>query len=81
MYPERYPVTLVATLKDGKQVTAHVDYPEGDPENPVTLQDILDKFNYLTEKYSDKVHRDTIVDKVKKLDQMANVAELGQLLC
>lgn len=81
VYPERYPVTLVATLKDGKQVTAHVDYPKGDPENPVTLQDILDKFNYLTEKYFDKVRRHTIVDKVKKLDQMANVAELGQLLC
>ncbi len=80
VYPEKYPATLVATLKDGKQVIAHVEYPKGDPENPASLQDILEKFNHLASRFFDKRRRDAILEKVMKLDQVTNVSELGNLL-
>jgi len=80
VYPEKYPATLVATLNDGRQVTAHVDYPKGDPENPVTTKDIFDKFNYLTAKYFDQARREKVVGTVMKLEEVRNVSELGGLL-
>jgi 2-methylcitrate dehydratase PrpD len=80
VYPEKYPATLVATLNDGRQVTAHVEYPKGDPENPVTLKEIVDKFNYLTAKYFDQARREKVVGTVMKLEEVGDVSVLGGLL-
>jgi len=80
VYPEKYPATLVATLKDGRQVTAHIEYPKGDPENPVSMNEIVEKFNYLTEKYFDQARREKVVETVMKLDEVSNVSKFGDLL-
>ena len=80
VYPEKYPATLIATLNDGRQVTAHVEYPKGDPENPVSMKDILDKFNYLTEKYFDQARREKIIAAVSSLDEARDVSTLADLL-
>ena len=80
VYPEKYPATLVATLKDGREVTAYIEYPLGDPENPVGMDVILAKFNSLTEKYFDQARRDDIVATVMKLEDAGDVSALGGLL-
>jgi 2-methylcitrate dehydratase PrpD len=80
VYPESYPATLVATLNDGRQVTAHVDYPKGDPENPVSIDDIIAKFNLLTEKYFDRERQGKILKTLMKFETIGNVSELAKLL-
>ena len=80
MYPKAYPATLVAELNDGRTFFAHVDYPKGDPENPATKQEILAKFHLLTEKFLDSGRRDRIIEAVGRLDTMANIAELADLV-
>lgn len=62
VYPQYYPATLVATMKNGKVFEAHVDYPKGDPENPFTFAEVVEKFDLLTEKLFDKKRRDKIVE-------------------
>ena len=79
VYPEYYPSTVVATLNDGREVTAHVDYPKGDPENPVSMDEIIAKFNMMTEKFMDQGKRDTFVAKVKKLEAIADIDEVVEL--
>lgn len=80
VYPEKYPATLVATLKDGRTVTAHVEYPKGDPENPVSMDEVVEKFNYLTAKYFDQERRQKVVGTVMKLEEVKDVSALGGLL-
>jgi len=80
MYPKAYPATLVAELKDGRILQAHIDYPKGDPENPATKEEIISKFNSLTGKYLDKAKRDKIVDTVSHLEEINNIAELADLV-
>jgi 2-methylcitrate dehydratase PrpD len=80
MYPKAYPATLVAELNDGRTFFAHIDYPKGDPENPATKQEILAKFHLLTEKFFDSGRRDRIIEAVGRLDTMANIAELADLV-
>ena len=80
LYPKAYPATLIATLKDGRTFESHVDYPKGDPEDPASLEEIIDKFNMLTEKYFNKQRRNKIVEEIKKIEKMENVAKLGDLL-
>ncbi len=80
MYPKAYPATLVAELKDGRAFTAHVDYPKGDPENPATKEEIIAKFHLLTEKFFDADRRERIIDAVARLETMANIGELADLV-
>ena len=80
VYPTAYPATVIATLNNGRQVTSHVDYPKGDPESPVTQEEIINKFNFLTEKYFDQEKRERIVKTLMDFEAVTNIAETGDLL-
>jgi len=80
MYPRAYPATLIAELNDGRILQAHVDYPKGDPENPATKTEIISKFHSLTSGHLDKEKREKIIDTVNRLDELANIAELADLI-
>jgi 2-methylcitrate dehydratase PrpD len=80
LYPKAYPATVIVTMKDGKTFQAQVDFPKGDPENPATIEEIVDKFNLLTEKFYDRDRRERVVDKILKIDTIDNIAEVGDLL-
>lgn len=79
-YPKAYPATIIATTKDGRTFQAHVDYPKGDPENPASLEEIVAKFDMLTEKFYNKDRRKRIVDEIMKIDKIDNIAKIGDLL-
>jgi 2-methylcitrate dehydratase PrpD len=80
MYPKAYPATVTATLKDGRVFESHVDYPKGDPENPATLKEIIEKFHSLTEKVMDEEKRHRIIAEVERLEDMDNITSLADLL-
>lgn len=80
VYPKAYPATLVATLSDGRQFTSHVDYPKGDPENPVSMEEIVDKFNLLTYRFFDQKRREKIIKVVKRFEEIENISQIGDLL-
>lgn len=80
MYPKAYPATVIAELNDGRKLSAHVDYPKGDPENPTTREEALEKFHTLTEKFIDKGKREKIVETIDRLDELSNLAELADLV-
>ena len=48
VFPERWPAEVVIELHDGGSVSRRVDYPKGDPENPLTLPELQAKFRDLT---------------------------------
>lgn len=80
VYPKAYPATVITTLKDGREVVSHVDYPRGDPENPVTMEEVIKKFNSLTAKYFDEKRRSNIVEQLRKLEKIENIAKIGDLV-
>jgi 2-methylcitrate dehydratase PrpD len=80
MYPKAYPATLIAELKDGRVFQAHVDFPKGDPENPATQEEILNKFHLLTEKFFDQKKREKIIATVDRLEKISSIGELADLV-
>ncbi len=78
-YPKAYPATVVAELNDGRVLQAHVDYPKGDPENPASDEEIVAKFNSLTEPYLSKDQREKIIDTVSRLEKI-NLVELADVV-
>lgn len=79
LYPKAYPATVIAELNDGRLLQAHVDYPKGDPENPASDEEIIAKFNSLTEPYMEKEKREKIVETVIRLEKISLI-ELAELV-
>ncbi len=48
MFPAKQPSRVVVKTKDGKSYEEYLEYPKGDPREPMTLDDIEAKFNALS---------------------------------
>jgi 2-methylcitrate dehydratase PrpD len=80
MYPKAYPATLVAILNDGQQLESHVDYPKGDPENPASMEEIIDKFNSVTGAILSQTEREEIIEQVGRLEEIGNISDIADSL-
>jgi len=80
-YPEHYSSAVIITMKDGTEYTAVVDDPKGDWRNPVTYEDVENKFRGLANRiYSDKERTEKIVAYVKNLENQKDIADLIALV-
>ncbi len=49
MFPAKQPSRVVVKTKDGKEYMEYMEYPKGDPREPMTIEDIDNKFSGLAE--------------------------------
>ena len=75
---QRVVVTIRAT--DGKEFTRQLDYPKGDPRNPLTDGEIEEKFAALAEPVLSKAAQKKVRDAVWNLDKIDSVGGLMKLL-
>jgi len=54
MFPEKQPSKVVIKTKDGREFSEYLEYPKGDPREPMTEEDLDNKFNALSEKLLNK---------------------------
>jgi len=50
MFPAKQPSKIVLKTKDGKEYSEYLEYPKGDPREPMTIEDLENKFNALSDK-------------------------------
>ncbi|KAA3595765.1 MAG: MmgE/PrpD family protein [Calditrichaeota bacterium] len=48
MFPAKQPSKVVVKTKDGREFTEYLEYPKGDPREPMTMDDLVAKFNALS---------------------------------
>ena len=63
MFPAKQPSKVVITTKDGEQYSEYLEYPKGDPREPMTMEDLENKFNSLA---SDKFNK----SELSKLNEL-----------
>jgi 2-methylcitrate dehydratase PrpD len=68
-FPVKWPASVTITSKDGKKYTTRVEYPKGDPENALTWQELIDKFDNLTSVVYKPEKKSKIIEYVKNLDK------------
>ncbi len=49
MFPAKQPSRVTLTLKNGKSVSVYLEYPKGDPREPMSLRDLEIKFKGLSD--------------------------------
>ena len=47
-FPKKWPATVAITKTDGKTFSTSIEYPKGDPENPLSWDELIAKFQNLT---------------------------------
>ncbi len=76
MFPAKQPSKVVITLNDGTAYTAEVDYPKGDPREPMSQDDLDIKFESLTTSVMDDAKRAKIKETIWNLEALNNVEAL-----
>lgn len=74
-YPEKWGTEVTIQLKTGDVIVKSAEYPKGDPENPVTAKDLIDKFNTLTY-FLPQEKRASLVEGVMNLEKVSDIRDL-----
>jgi 2-methylcitrate dehydratase PrpD len=80
VYPREWPASVEIITKDGRKLSTRIDYPKGDPENPLSWEELIQKFNYLAAPVFSADRRAEIVSRVRSLETEPTVSGLANLL-
>jgi 2-methylcitrate dehydratase len=80
LFPELQRVIVTIHTADGRELTKQVDYPKGDPRNPLSDQEIEDKFDALAEPVLPAEDRKRVKETIWELEKLGSITELMQLL-
>ena len=79
-YPQRWAAKAVIWTKDSRKLDTRVDYPKGDPENPMTWEEVIDKFQRLTAPVFTVEKIEKIVTYVRNLEQESSLTRLLSII-
>jgi len=79
-YPEKWPAKAELKTKDGKEYFAMVEFPLGDPENPIKDEDLQAKFKSLASVALKPEKVESIVDSVGSTEKITDARLLTKLL-
>lgn len=74
VYPERWPAVAEVTTTAGQTHAARIDYPKGDPKNPMTQEELVTKFHNLATPALDEERRRKTVEACLHLERIENLA-------
>ncbi len=73
-YPKAYIAELEARLLDGTRVKAYADHPKGDPENPMTMSEVENKFRDLTDGILSAKKQEGIIHATMNLEYQEDIS-------
>ena len=68
------------TMKDGKRYQTRVDHPRGHARNPMTDNEIIQKFKSMASQYMNGERMEQVIDAVFTLDKLDDVGKLNRLM-
>jgi len=72
-YPREWPVRVTVTLADGRALTRAVDAPKGDPENPLSWEEMENKFRMMMAGTDYQGQAEALMERVRRLDEVEQV--------
>jgi 2-methylcitrate dehydratase len=80
VFPALQRVIVRIDTTDGRSFTKQLDYPKGDPRNPLTDQEIEEKFSALSEDVLSPGAQKRIKEAVWNLERVGSVSDLMALM-
>ena len=79
-FPTKWPALVRVLMDDGTTYEELVEYPRGDPENPMTFADVKAKFLDLAGGILEEGTVEAVAKLVGRLEELGDVGELMELL-
>jgi len=79
MFPAKQPSKILIKTKDGKEFSEYLEYPKGDPREPMSMEDLENKFNALSSKLLSSDRQKEIKDAIFSVENLS-VKEFINLL-
>jgi len=76
MFPAKQPSKVVVKTRDGKEYSEYLEYPKGDPREPMTMDDLQSKFKGLSSELLSPKRR----DKIKELIFACEKIDTGEFM-
>jgi len=70
MFPAKQPSKVVVVTNDGKEYSEYMEYPKGDPREPMTMEDLDNKFEALSSQLLGSGRRKEIKDAIFSAELM-----------
>lgn len=80
IYPRRFPGIVEIVMKSGKRFKKRVEAPKGSKENPVSWQEVQDKFKTLALPVIGGKKSDAFIKLVDNIEDLKNVTEISALM-
>jgi len=77
-YPDQWGARVTIGLDDGMEREATVLYPKGDPENPVSFEDLAEKFRGITDGIIPEKQAHRLIEAVGHLESLKRVSTLWE---
>jgi 2-methylcitrate dehydratase PrpD len=74
-YPDKWSARIEIVTREGTHFEEYVDTPKGDPENPMSLAEIVEKYRDLS-KGVEESFRENVLRKAMNVQRMENMREL-----
>jgi len=71
MFPAKQPSRVVIRTKDGRSFTEYLEYPKGDPREPMTMEDLDNKFEALSIKLFSKDRRESVKETIFSCEDLS----------
>lgn len=78
LYPQKWPSRVEIKLENGERYNGYCEYPKGDPENPFSEMELIQKFKKLCGNIIEKDEINRITDLVLALEKADDVTEIFQ---
>ena len=79
-FPKQWCATAEIFTKDEQRYFAKVEYCKGDPENPLSWDELIEKFHDLSSRFMTKERRLKIVDQVRRFEKTQDLQKWSSLL-
>lgn len=79
-FPRQWCATAEIFTNDGKRYFTRIEYPKGDPENPLSWDELIEKFYDLSNRFWTKERRVKIVEQVRNLEKIRDLRKWSSLL-
>ena len=71
MFPAKQPSKVIVKTTDGREFEEYLEYPKGDPREPMTMDDLENKFNSLVGEKFDLSKKSKIKDQIFNCEDMS----------
>ncbi len=70
LYPEKFPARVIINLKNGQSREATFMYPKGDPNNPLSKEELLTKFRGNLDGVTTQTKAESLIDMMSDLENI-----------